>query len=767
MLNDNHLQTSMRAKGCRRLIVRDVTELKKAKDALKSGSYRKAILNSICSGLVVIDEKTHQIVDVNANGLEIIGASREHIIGKVCHKFICPAQKGECPISDLSECWHPLLWDCAKREIYVFSRQKKMPLGGLGSEYMDEPLEKGRIDEMIEAVMKVARGDYSVQIKLSGENDELDSLGMGLNMMIDDIREHITELKHAEKERTEAAATQEKAAVIGVMHDSLLLLGLDGKMIYANPAHLKMFGHRSVDEIVGKSIGRFKECFCDPEKDVSKFLELFNRVIEKGFCEPVEITFRKKDGKEFVVSASGSLLRDAGGNPKSVIVILRDITERKKMQDNLQESENKYRTLLENLPQKIFFKDKSSVYISCNENYARDLKIKPDEIAGKADRDFFPKGLAEKYVADDKRIMELGETEDIEEEYVQEGQKVYVHTVKTPVKEENGNVVGILGIFWDVTERRKTEEALRESEEKYRNLFQNARDVIVTFNLKGKLTSVNKTITEYGFREDEIVGKNMLRYVSKKYWLTVLRDLAKACRGKSAQNEVELITPKGKKIAEYRSNPIKRENKIIGVQSTLRDITERKNMEEKLRQYSEHLEELVEERTRKLRETQEQLLKTERLATIGELAAMVGHDLRNPLQSIKNATSCLKIKLDSELNEATQEILKIIDESIEYSNGIICDLLDYSREMRLELTETMPRLIIRKALSVIKVPENIQMIDSIEDELRIRVDVDKMRRVFVNIIKNAIEAMPEGGKLVITSKESNGNIEPSPTLEQV
>ena len=104
------------------------------------------------------------------------------------------------------------------------------------------------------------------------------------------------------------------------------------------------------------------------------------------------------------------------------------------------QSENKYRTLLENLPQKIFLKDKNSVYISCNENYARDMNIKPEEIAGKTDYDFYPKELAEKYRADDKRVIELGQTQDIEEAYLQEGREFIVHTVKTPVKDEEGNV---------------------------------------------------------------------------------------------------------------------------------------------------------------------------------------------------------------------------------------------------------------------------------------------------------------------------------------
>ena len=90
--------------------------------------------------------------------------------------------------------------------------------------------------------------------------------------------------------------------------------------------------------------------------------------------------------------------------------------------------------LVENLPQRIFLKDRNSVYLSCNGNYAGDLKIEPDQIAGKTDFDFYPRDLAEKYRADDERIMESGASEDIDERYIKDGQELLVHTAKTPVK---------------------------------------------------------------------------------------------------------------------------------------------------------------------------------------------------------------------------------------------------------------------------------------------------------------------------------------------
>ncbi|MBI5307331.1 MAG: PAS domain S-box protein [Planctomycetes bacterium] len=127
--------------------------------------------------------------------------------------------------------------------------------------------------------------------------------------------------------------------------------------------------------------------------------------------------------------------------------------DRKRAAEALSVSENKYRVLLENLPQRIFYKDRNLVYVSCSENYAKDLNIRPDEIIGKTDYDFYPKDLAEKYRADDKKVIESGQTIDVEEKYIKDEKELFVHSIKTPLRDEHGAVIGILGVFLDVSEK--------------------------------------------------------------------------------------------------------------------------------------------------------------------------------------------------------------------------------------------------------------------------------------------------------------------------
>jgi signal transduction histidine kinase len=149
----------------------------------------------------------------------------------------------------------------------------------------------------------------------------------------------------------------------------------------------------------------------------------------------------------------------------------------------------------------------------------------------------------------------------------------------------------------------------------------------------------------------------------------------------------------------------------------------------------------------------------ERLNTIGQLAAMVGHDLRNPLTGIANAAYYLRMKIGPEMGPKAQEMLDIIDKDVEYSNKIVNDLLEYSRAITLKLTKNNPKSILKEALELADIPTNVQVLDLTEDKPKINVDADKMKRVFVNIIKNSVEAMPEGGKLTIESKETKGKVE--------
>ncbi len=178
-----------------------------------------------------------------------------------------------------------------------------------------------------------------------------------------------------------------------------------------------------------------------------------------------------------------------------------------------------------------------------------------------------------------------------------------------------------------------------------------------------------------------------------------------------------------------------------------------------IQEYANQLEEKVEDRTRELVEAQERLLKSERFAAIGELAGMIGHDIRNPLAAIAGATYYIKKHCAQKMDCKTKEMLETIEEDIGRTNKIINDLLEYSREIRIELTESNPRSMIKEALSTIEIPNSVLTVNLTENKPRAKVDTEKIKRVFINIVRNAVDAMPQGGTLTIKSRTTDGNLE--------
>jgi PAS domain S-box-containing protein len=193
-------------------------------------------------------------------------------------------------------------------------------------------------------------------------------------------------------------------------------------------------------------------------------------------------------------------------------------------------------------------------------------------------------------------------------------------------------------------------------------------------------------------------------------------------------------------------------SQIAGAIANAQLYAEQKRAEEKLKEYSEKLEERVEQRTKDLREAQEQLVRQEKLAVMGQLAGGVGHELRNPLGAIKNAAYFLNMVLE-EPDPKVKECLEILEKEVATSERIISSLLDFARPRLPNRRNVDINDVLQKVLSRTTVPENIEVLNELDDALRtILVDPDQLGQIFGNIILNAIQAMPEGGRLVIKSE---------------
>jgi signal transduction histidine kinase len=162
---------------------------------------------------------------------------------------------------------------------------------------------------------------------------------------------------------------------------------------------------------------------------------------------------------------------------------------------------------------------------------------------------------------------------------------------------------------------------------------------------------------------------------------------------------------------------------------------------------------------RKLETMREEIRRSERLSAIGQLATMVGHDLRNPLTSIRNAAYYIKMKLGTSTNEKIKEMLSIVDEEVNYANKIINDLLDFSASRKPEFTKVNLVSIIQEALARLDIPKNVKIVTKFDALPIVEGDPDQLRRVFLNIASNGVQAMPEGGKLTVSARNVNDFVE--------
>jgi PAS domain S-box-containing protein len=260
-------------------------------------------------------------------------------------------------------------------------------------------------------------------------------------------------------------------------------------------------------------------------------------------------------------------------------------------------------------------------------------------------------------------------------------------------------------------------------------------DSFILTDVQGLVLRVNPALTNLlGYHEKELAGKPVSQVLVDEETKPILENIAKTKEIKNHETRLKIKDNGQKPVALSASVIENKRGKQIGVTLIIHDLTRRKQNEEKL-------------------------LKAERFAAIGELAGMIGHDLRNPLTSIQGAAYYLKIKYAKEMNAPAKEMLETIERSIQYSNKIINDLLDYSREIKLEPEETTPKALVANALSLVSNPSDVRLINLTMDSPSFSVDTGKMSRVFVNIIKNACDAMPNGGTLTVASAEAERSLE--------
>lgn len=329
---------------------------------------------------------------------------------------------------------------------------------------------------------------------------------------------------------------------------------------------------------------------------------------------------------------------------------------------------------------------------------------------------------------------------------------------------ESGEIVAV---YQNVSRRQEAERALRESEAMLRLVMDSCPFHIYIKDREGRHVLANRALAAFhNLTTDQIEGKTSIEVTQltnaaniqvAEGYVAADRELIETQVG--TDRTIRHPMPDGSaRWFRHIKLPLRvqgRDDYLLGVGM---DVTERVEAEHLLQEYSQRLQERVEERTAELREAQDQLLQAERLSVLGQLAAGLGHELRNPLGAIKNASFLLTLLLPNP--EGTlREAIEIIVDGVATSERIIHSLLDYARTLAPASQETDLALIVREALTRAAVPAGIETADHLPPVLPITGDPGQLVQVFLNLIQNAVQAMDGRGTLTLSSAvDDDGSI---------
>jgi PAS domain S-box-containing protein len=279
----------------------------------------------------------------------------------------------------------------------------------------------------------------------------------------------------------------------------------------------------------------------------------------------------------------------------------RNSARRQRIEEALRESEALYHSLVESLPQNILRKDRAGRFSFGNQRFCSSLGKPLSELLGKTDFDFFPEQLAAKYRRDDMEVIETGTTLERVEEHVRPtGEKLFVQVVKTPIYDARGMIAGIQGIFWDVTERKRVEEALVHQRYLLNALMDNVPDSIYFKDTEGHFTCVSKALADWlGLSGPDLaVGKTDHDFFRSEYALPAQRDEQEVMHTGDVlrAREETGVFPDGRERCVLTTKMPLREptGKIIGTFGISRDITQRKQAEEAVRASERRYRQLTE-----------------------------------------------------------------------------------------------------------------------------------------------------------------------------
>ena len=472
----------------------------------------------------------------------------------------------------------------------------------------------------------------------------------------------------------------EQARLLDLSNDAILVRDREDRIVYWNRGAQEIYGYNQAEALGKISHELLQTQFSEPLEQIVAKLQRYNRW--QG-----ELVHTRRDGAQITVVSRWALDRNTEGEPASILETNNDVTERKQAD----EARARLAAIVQSSEDAIVSKDLNSIIMSWNRGAERVFGFTAEEAIGQPITIIIPADRIqeEKYILG--RIRQGLPVEHYETvRRCKDGQLLDISLTVSPIVAPSGKVVGASKIARDITERKRAEHALRESEERYRILVAQVKDyAIFRIDNEGRPTSWNEGVQRvFGFEEAEFLGQNIVPIIFTPEDVQTgvpEHELREAVEKGTAGNDRWLRRKDGTRFfASGVTTALWNEaGKHIGYTKVVRDDTAAREAQRalaeaqtKLRDYAADLEETVAERTHDLRNSNEQL---------EAFVYSIAHDLRAPLRSMIGYSQILLDDHAPELQETAKHLLKRIQNSSEFMDKLLLDLLAYGRAGRAEL----------------------------------------------------------------------------------
>jgi PAS domain S-box/PAS domain S-box/PAS domain S-box len=552
---------------------------------------------------------------------------------------------------------------------------------------------------------------------------------------------------------------QRLADIIDFFPDATFVIDKEGLVISWNRAMEVLTGVKA-EEILGKGDHEYALPFYGIRRPL-----LIDLVMEPANEDELTYYTFQRDGEAIVAEiyiptfkpggiylwGKASPIYDNEGNLAGAIESIRDVTEHKKTEIALHENLRFLQHLINAIPSPIFYKDTDGIYQDCNLAYEKYLGKSKDKIIGRSVHDVFPTDLADKYREMDQALFKEPGVQIYESSIsYADGTRHNVIFNKSTYTNAKDEVSGLVGVILDITERKRIEDDLRESEEKYRLLVEGQTDLVVKVDTEGRLLFASPTYCDiFGKTEEELLGRKFMPLVCEEDREMTAREMEKLYRPPyTCYVEQRAMTKDGWRwLAWADKSVLDNQKNVVAVIGVGRDITESKRVEQELLRAKEAAEAATQAKS--------------------DFMANMSHEIRTPMNAVIGMTSLL---LDDEnLNPEQRDFIETIRINGDALMVIINDILDFSKMGRENaLLEEQPfelRCNVEEALDLVSTSatkKGLNLAYTIENNVPefIIGDPTRLRQILGNLLNNAVKFTKRGEiKLTVSTQELNGTHE--------